>query len=119
MKNVNAKELRRAFGDGLSAARHERKIALVTVAQRSGIEVLQLNAFEAGTIMPELDDVYAIAAALDLHPAELLPVIEDGAVREAAGGERADELYPEGDDEEEDEDGKGRLYNVDLMGTED
>jgi transcriptional regulator with XRE-family HTH domain len=113
VKKVNEKELRRVFGESLSQARAEQGVTLGRLSHESGIEVLNINAFEAGTILPGLDDLYAIAAALDMHPAELLPVLDGSDVVDTGARERTDEddaLYPvgdSGDDEEDDEDEDG------------
>ena len=94
MKKVNERELRRAFGEALAEARGAVKLS--ALAERSGVTALNLNAFEAGTRTPDLADVYAIAAALDMHPAELLPVIDREAAPES-------DLYPEDEETDDDE----------------
>lgn len=104
MKAVNERNLKRAFGDGLAQARVEQGAKLGQLAHESGVPLLNINAFEAGTMMPDLGDLYALAAALEMHPAELLPVLE------------ADELYPEDDEDEDDEDDEDATRDVHRAG---
>jgi transcriptional regulator with XRE-family HTH domain len=120
VKNVNDGQLKRAFGDALATARHEaegpnghRGLSLNQLSTRSGIEILQINAFEAGTIMPDLGDVYALAGALDMHPAELLPVMDrDGDTREAS----TSDFYPEDDDDDDEEDDEDAERDIHRAG---
>jgi transcriptional regulator with XRE-family HTH domain len=61
------------FADNLRAERARRQFTLADLSDRTGISRATLSRFENGTQQPRLDQITAIAKALGVDMADLLP----------------------------------------------
>lgn len=100
MSRPSLSELRAAFAETLSAARNEAERSLAHLARAAGLPMLRINAYEAGTLLPDLEDLYALAGALNVHPAELLPVFDRGGEDREAGDPERGAFVAEGRDDD-------------------
>lgn len=62
---------RRVFGDRIRALRQDRGWSQERLAERAGVHRTYLSSLERGERNVSLDNIYAIAEALGVPPAEL------------------------------------------------
>jgi transcriptional regulator with XRE-family HTH domain len=62
---------RRVFGDRIRALRHDRGLSQERLAELAGVHRTYLSSLERGERNVSLDNIYAIAEALGVPPAEL------------------------------------------------
>ncbi len=62
---------RRVFGDRIRALRQDRGLSQERLAEMAGVHRTYLSSLERGERNVSLDNIYAIAAALGVSPAEL------------------------------------------------
>jgi transcriptional regulator with XRE-family HTH domain len=59
------------FGKNLKELRRRKKISQEELAYRTGLELSQIGRIERGTINTSISNIYLIALALDVAPADL------------------------------------------------
>lgn len=99
-------QVKAAFSAALSSVRKEAGKKRGEVARASGISGSRIQSFENGTALPELDELYSLAEALDIHPAELVPALS-AAPHEADAIEEGEEPEDDGGDADESADERG------------
>jgi transcriptional regulator with XRE-family HTH domain len=62
---------RRVFGQRIRALRHDRGLSQEGLAELAGVHRTYLSSLERGERNVSLDNIYAIAEALGVSPAEL------------------------------------------------
>ncbi len=103
-KRISIQQLKASFGETLARTRHEQGVSLIGLSQMAHLPAMRINAYEAGTLIPDLEDLYALAGGLDVHPAELLPVMERADDRDEVPAGRDTPALSEDEDEESEED---------------
>jgi transcriptional regulator with XRE-family HTH domain len=74
-----------AFGAAIRAIRNRRGVSQESLALQCGLDRTYISGIERGTRNPSLTNILKIAAALDVHPAELFAGIHDlGSPEEAS-----------------------------------
>jgi transcriptional regulator with XRE-family HTH domain len=69
---------RRVFGERIRALRHDRGLSQERLAELAGVHRTYLSSLERGERNVSLDNIYAIAEALGVSPADLF---ESGRTR--------------------------------------
>lgn len=63
----------RAFGKALRENRRAKKMSIRDLEAASEIDRALIGKYELGQVNPTISTVYRLAAALEIHPRELLP----------------------------------------------
>lgn len=84
------------FGAELRVRRREKKIALSALAEALGITTDSLSHYERGKMLPRVDRLQGLAAALDLSPETLIAKAGAAAAQAEAAGERRQSLRGSG-----------------------
>ena len=66
-----------AFGDAVRAIRKQGGVSQESLALKSGMDRTYLSGIECGTRNPSLANVFKLAAALEVSPAELFARAQD------------------------------------------
>lgn len=71
-------KLNQVFGATLRKLRDERKISQEGLAEASNLDRSFISMLERGLKQPSLGSIWALAAALDLQPHEIILAVERG-----------------------------------------
>ena len=72
MINVRDTELCKAFGSRLRTLRREQSLSQEKLANKADISISQVSRLERGLLNPTLSTIYALAAALQVAPLDLV-----------------------------------------------
>lgn len=70
-------ELEEIFGNELKKLRKEKNLSQEQVAEKSGFHVNYISFLERGINQPSLKSIFAIAAAFEMRPEELVSKVAE------------------------------------------
>lgn len=82
------RERRAAFGGVVREARLARGLSQEALAERCGVDRKSISRMETGAFSPRLDNVFNVAAALDIPVSELFEAIGKGGTPGSSGTSR-------------------------------
>lgn len=74
---MNDEDIRKATATALRSMRSSRGLTQSEAARRVGVPQPNLSRWESGKVTPSLGNIYALASAYEVSPADLIPSPED------------------------------------------
>lgn len=83
------------IGENIKKMRNEKKIKQISLASNIDISVRTLQKYESGEIVPSIDKVQKLAAALEVPVSELLGIVQVGTSKTFVNNEgKITHVYP-------------------------